>query len=64
MSALVQYEPLVNEVVDLFLSQTERIYATTGKVCNFAHWLQCAAFDIIGKITYSQDHGFVEKNEE
>ena len=64
MSALVQYEPLVNEVVDLFLSQTDKLYASTGNICNFATWLQYFAFDVIGKITYSDAHGFVEKNED
>lgn len=64
MSALVQYEPFVNEVVDLFLDQTERIYAAPGKVCNFALWLQYFAFDVIGQITYSKRHGFVDKNED
>ena len=64
MSALVQYEPLVNEVVDLFLAQTERIYAAPDTVCNFAKWLQFFAFDVIGQITYSKRHGFVDKNED
>jgi cytochrome P450 len=64
MSALVQYEPLVNEVVDLFLTQTDRIYAAPGQVCDFAKWLQFFAFDVIGQITYSKRHGFVDKNED
>jgi Cytochrome P450 len=64
MTALVQYENNVNEIIDLFLTQTERLYASPGKVCNFATWLQYFAFDVIGKITYSQDHGFVQNNED
>ncbi|ETN38114.1 uncharacterized protein HMPREF1541_07738 [Cyphellophora europaea CBS 101466] len=62
MSTLVQYEPLVNEVLDKFLSQTEAIYVRTGETCNFAKWLQFLAFDVIGQITYSTPHGFVSKN--
>lgn len=64
MSALVQYEPLVNEVIELFLTRTEQIFATQDKVCDFALWLQYFAFDVIGSITYSKQHGFVDKNED
>lgn len=64
MSTLVQYEPLVNEVIDVFLNQTDRLYAAPGQVCDFAKWLQFFAFDVIGQITYSKSHGFVEKNED
>lgn len=64
MSALVQYEPLVNEVIELFLNRTQSIYAAPGKICDFALWLQYFAFDVIGQITYSKQHGFVDKNED
>ena len=60
MSALVQYEPFVNEVVDVFLNQTNRLYAAPDKECDFAEWLQFFAFDVIGQITYSKRHGFVD----
>lgn len=64
MSSLVQYEPMVNETLELFLDQTARLYAKTGRVCNFARWLQFYAFDVIGSITYSKRHGFIERNED
>lgn len=48
MSQLVQYEPAVTETVELFLDQTEKIYAKTNKVCDFAEWLQFFAFDVSG----------------
>ena len=64
MSTMVQYEPLVNEVIELFLERTQQIYAAPGKVCDFALWLQYFAFDVIGQITYSKQHGFVDKNED
>jgi cytochrome P450 len=62
MSALVQYEPLVNTVLDTFLSQTATLYARPNHTCNFATWLQYLAFDVIGQITYSHPHGFVSTN--
>ncbi|PKY02578.1 cytochrome P450 [Aspergillus campestris IBT 28561] len=62
MSSLVQYEPLVNETVEIFLDQTSRLFADGTTVCDFARWLQFFAFDVIGSITYSKRHGFVENN--
>ena len=64
MSALVQYEPFVDEVMKVFLDQTEKLFAAPGKVCNFAEWLQYYAFDVIGQITYSKRHGFIDRAED
>ncbi|RMD44711.1 hypothetical protein DV735_g331, partial [Chaetothyriales sp. CBS 134920] len=64
MSALVQYEPSVNEILELFLDRTEELYASTSGVCPLSQWFQAYAFDVIGKITYSEDHGFIRKNED
>ena len=63
MSTLIQYEPFVDSTTDMFLSQTKRLYST-GKSCDFAKWLQFYAFDVIGEMTYSKRHGFVEKNKD
>lgn len=64
MSALVQYEPFVDNTTKLFLKQTEDIYTNNPEGCNFTQWLQFYAFDVIGEITYSKRHGFVEKNQD
>ena len=52
---------MVDEVLELFLDRTEALYARTGIVCNFARWLQFYAFDVIGQITYSKRHGFIDE---
>ncbi|KAI1178377.1 cytochrome P450 [Nemania sp. FL0916] len=64
MSALVQYEPFVNNTIKLFFEQTERLYANNSEGCDFVRWLQFYAFDVIGEVTYGKRHGFVEKNED
>ncbi|EAQ85262.1 hypothetical protein CHGG_09276 [Chaetomium globosum CBS 148.51] len=64
MSALVQYEPFVDNTTKLFLKQTERLYIDKPGTCDFTQWLQFYAFDVIGEITYSKRHGFIEKNED
>ena len=55
---------MVDSTTEIFLDQTERLFASPGKVCDFANWLQFYAFDVIGAITYSKRHGFVERGED
>ena len=62
MSALVQYEPFVDNTTKLFLKQTEQRYVENPDGCDFTRWLQFYAFDVIGEITYSKRHGFVEND--
>ncbi|KAK5789152.1 hypothetical protein VI817_008276 [Penicillium citrinum] len=64
MSALVQYEPFVDNTTKLFLEQTKNFYVDNSEGCDFTQWLQFYAFDVIGEITYSKRHGFVEKNKD
>lgn len=64
MSALIQYEPTVDSTTELFLSQTEKLFADLGAVCNFPRWLQFYAFDAIGEMTYSKRYGFLKENED
>jgi hypothetical protein len=64
MTALVQYEPLVDETTERFLDQTEALFSSKNAICNFSQWLQYYAFDVIGQITYSKRHGFVDTGED
>ena len=64
MSALVQYEAGVDLITERFLDQTNNLYAFRQISCDFAQWLQYYAFDVIGQITYSKSHGFVDRNED
>lgn len=47
-----------------FLDQTEALFSSKNSICNFAEWLQFLAFDVIGQITYSKSHGFVDRGED
>ncbi len=64
MTALVQYEPLVDETTERFLDQTQALFSSKNAICNFSQWLQYYAFDVIGQITYSKRHGFVDTGED
>ena len=64
MTAIVQYEPSIDDATEKFLDQTEAIFVANHTVCDFARWLQFVAFDVVGQITYSKRHGFVDRNED
>lgn len=64
MSALVQYEPFVDNTTSRFLDQTEALFSSQNATCDFAKWLQWYAFDVIGQITYSKPHGFIDRAED
>lgn len=64
MTSMVSYEPLVDSTLDVYLSQTQKLFADTGKSCKFNKWLQYYAFDVIGEITWSKRLGFVEQFED
>ena len=64
MSALVQYEPMVDDTTEKFLDQTQAIFVSKNSICDFSQWLQFYAFDVIGDITYSKRHGFVDRAED
>lgn len=64
MSALVQYEAFVDNTTSKFLDQTEALFSSQHAICDFARWLQWYAFDVIGQITYSKGHGFIDRAED
>lgn len=64
MSSLVQFESYVDNTTEKFLDQTDALFASKNAICDFAKWLQFYAFDVIGEITYSKRHGFVDRCED
>lgn len=67
MSSLVQYEPYVDDTIDVFFEQLDKRFA--GKpgpdgVIHLPTWLQYYAFDTIGELTYSSRHGFLESGKD
>lgn len=62
MTALVQYEPYVDECSDLFIRRLEE--KSGGEAVDLSHWLQCFAFDVIGKVTYAERLGFLDNMED
>jgi hypothetical protein len=63
MSALIGYEPFVNNCTSMLSSRFFEL-AETGRTINFQHWLQCYAFDVIGEITFANRFGFLDMGED
>jgi len=50
MTSLVQLEPFVDECTTILKTKLEE-FAKSGASIDISHWMQCYAFDVIGKIT-------------
>ncbi|KAL4752995.1 hypothetical protein BDW72DRAFT_201954 [Aspergillus terricola var. indicus] len=59
MSSPVAYEPYVDDCIAVFKQRLDEISAQS-KTVDMAHWLQCYAFDVIGKITFGSRFGFLD----
>jgi cytochrome P450 len=63
MSNLVQLEPFVDSCSSLFCTRLSE-FAAKGQRIQLGHWLQCYAFDVIGKVTVGQRFGFLDEGED
>lgn len=52
MTSLVQLEPFVDECTALLIQKMDEFASSRASV-DIAHWMQCFAFDVIGKMTAS-----------
>ncbi|KAL7620204.1 hypothetical protein AAE478_009197 [Parahypoxylon ruwenzoriense] len=63
MSALLSYEPYVDDCIELFSQRlTEAGHA--GLPIDMGHWFQCYAFDVIGLMTYEKRYGFLDQGDD
>ncbi|KAI1499842.1 putative cytochrome P450 [Biscogniauxia marginata] len=60
-SALRSQEHVIQEHVDLFISQLHRKGASTGESLNMALWLEWLTFDIIGELTFGESFNAVRE---
>lgn len=63
MSSLIGYEQYVSNCTEL-LSRRFGELASSGKIVDLQHWLQCFAFDVIGEITFGRRFGFLDMGED
>ena len=63
LTALVSYEPFVDNTITTFIGQLERRFVDktgVGGIVELAHWFHWYAFDVIGELTYGSPIGFLE----
>ncbi|KAK4098563.1 cytochrome P450 [Parathielavia hyrcaniae] len=63
MSSLVQLEAFVDDCTAVLKQRLGEI-ANTGTSIDVSHWMQCYAFDVIGKITVGERFGFLDSGED
>lgn len=63
MSSLVSLESFVDECTGIMAARLTE-FAESGQVFDLSHWLQCFAFDVIGKITVGTRFGFLDRGED
>jgi len=63
MSSLLSYESFVDDCIDIFMTRLDEAVVSRS-VMDMARWLQCYAFDVIGKITYSERFGFLDHGQD
>ncbi|CAI4218950.1 unnamed protein product [Parascedosporium putredinis] len=59
MTSLVRLEPLVDECTTI-LEARLREFASADQTFDLSLWMQCFAFDVIGKITFGERFGFLD----
>ncbi|OCT47226.1 Pisatin demethylase [Cladophialophora carrionii] len=55
--AVLEYEPCVDRVIELFHRQMDR-FAASGEVFDMSVWLRKYTFDVIGEMFYGREGGF------
>jgi hypothetical protein len=63
MTALVNYEPYVDECNNLFTQRLTEM-AEAGLSIDMGHWFQCYAFDVIGMITFGKRLGYLDRGDD
>lgn len=64
MSGVVQFEPMVDSTIRVFMKSLDQRFASTRNVCPLHSWLNYFAFDAIGEMTFSRRLGFLEQGED
>lgn len=59
-NALIQLEPLVNDVIERFLWRLEDMYVGKAGGCDIGEYLHYFSMDAIFSITFGNDLGFIE----
>ena len=59
-SNMLQFEEFVDSSIELLVKRFDEMFATTGKVFDFAFWANLFAYDTMGELTFSKKYGNME----
>ena len=59
LSTVATYEPLVDQIIRLFVDRVTAEFSDKSKACNIADWLHYMAFDLILHLTFGSSLGFL-----
>ncbi|KAG4411863.1 hypothetical protein IFR04_015003 [Cadophora malorum] len=62
-AAVLEYEPCVDRVIDLFEQRMEQ-FATSGEIVDMSTWMRKYTFDVVGEMFYGKEGGlgFIRDN--
>ncbi|KAL4811719.1 cytochrome P450 [Aspergillus spinulosporus] len=60
MTSVVDSEPFVDETMEIFFQELDTRFGGTGRLLDLSKWLQFFAFDVMGMLSFSRRHGFLE----
>ncbi|KAK0389342.1 hypothetical protein NLU13_2917 [Sarocladium strictum] len=63
MTNLVQLEPFIDDCTGLLEHRLNEL-AEANTAMDVSHWMQCYAFDVIGKMTLGKRFGFLDRGED
>ncbi|TKX27084.1 cytochrome P450 monooxygenase-like protein 2 [Elsinoe australis] len=58
--ALIQFEPLTDAAIEVFLSRLREEFVSPGRSCPIHEWLHFLAWDMIAEMTFSRKFGFLD----
>jgi hypothetical protein len=61
MTSIVGSEPLIDQTLEILFRQLDQRFGATGRSLDIAEWLQFFAFDVMGMLSFSERHGFLEQ---
>lgn len=61
MNSVLSIEQHINSVLSQFCSKLDEEFVKTRRQCNLGDWIKYYTYDVIGKITFSQPYGYLDK---
>lgn len=64
VTASASFEPLIDSVLKVLDDKLDERFAQTGATIDLGDYCQFYAFDVMGMMTFSKQHGFLEQGKD